>query len=210
MLQFAWIFTCPSANTYSLSNFSKILGKTFYSKIFQQNIAKLYISFCETNIFRQVQWLHINVIPPVFFSGRKFQLIHNEKWNLQCSHSLHIDALSKAPSNAIIRMHGMLEVLENIFLQNQFYWYGNDIVSWYFHISTDCDLYQNYQFPFWNFWWSGGSQFEISNRALARIFLVLKYYFHHQQNNRNIFWCLNIISTKNIFGFEILSPTPMK
>ena len=75
----------------------------------------------------------------------------------------------------------------------KFHWYGNDIVSWYFHISTDCDLYQNYQFPFWNFWWSGGSQFEISNRALARIFLVLKYYFHHQQNNRNIFWCLNII-----------------
>ena len=127
--------------------------------------------------------------PPDFISGRKFHLIYNQIWNLHCSHSFHIDALSKAPSNAIIRMHGMLEVLKYIFLQIQeillvLKWFCFVI---YFHISTDCDLYQNYQFPFWNFWWSGGSQFEISNRALARIFLVLKYYFHHQQNNRNIF-----------------------
>ena len=77
LLRFGWLSTCPSANTYSLSNFSKILGKTFYLKIFQQNIAKLHISFCETNNFRQVQWLHINVIPPDFISGRKFQLIYN-------------------------------------------------------------------------------------------------------------------------------------
>ena len=71
------LFTCPSANTYSLSNFSKILGKKFYLQIFQQNIAKLHVSFCETNNLRQVQWLHINIIPPDFISGRKFQLIYN-------------------------------------------------------------------------------------------------------------------------------------
>ena len=71
------LFTCPSANTYSLSNFSKILGKKFYLQISQQNIAKLHISFCETNNLRQVQWLHINIIPPDFISGRKFQLIYN-------------------------------------------------------------------------------------------------------------------------------------
>ena len=57
--------------------------------------------------------------PPDFISGRKFHLIYNQIWNLHCSHSLYIDALSKAPSNAIIKMHGMLEVLEYIFLQNQ-------------------------------------------------------------------------------------------
>ena len=163
------------------------------------------------------------VIPPDFISGRKFQLIYNQIWNLHCSHSLHIDALSKAPSNAIIKMHGMLEVLEYIFLQYQeillvLKWFCFVI---YFHISTNCDLYQNYQFPFWNFWWSGGSQFEISNRALARIFLVeilfppptkwqkyflvLKHYSH-----QGYFWCRNIIPAKNIFGVEISSPPPMK
>ena len=121
--------------------------------------------------------------PPDFISGRKFQLIYNQIWNLHCSHSLHIDALSKAPSNAIIRMHGMLEVLKYIFLQIQEILL---VLKWFCFVI----------FPYFYKLWS------LSKLPISFLKLLMKW--------RKSIWNFKSSVGKNIFGVEILFPPPTK
>ena len=107
LLRFGWISTCPSANTYSLSNFSKILGKKFCLNIFQQNSAKLHISFCETSkdtrncLEKAMKISHFNpnqsapsiyiVIELCYFSPDQWEIRIHLLWGKSFNITLHCD-----------------------------------------------------------------------------------------------------------------------
>ena len=190
------LFTCPSANTYSLSNFSKILEKKFNLNFFQQNIAKLHISFCETNNLRQVQWLHINVIPPTLFPGENSTWF-TIKYGICIVPILSILMLFQK----LLRMQS-LECMEcwrfwNIyfFKIKKSHWYWNDSVSWYISIFLQIVIF----IKITNF------LFETFDEVAE---VNLKFQIERWQE---YFWCWNIISTTNkiteiFYGVEILFP----